>query len=469
MARCWTCGLSVSDNHYRCSACEDSLREIESLHDTVSEGFADLARIQEAGFNQLSDQFSEIATILEWGFGELSWRLQQQTKVLQNINHTLKTPSETKANEWRLHAEELRRRGVLEESEEFFLKALNEHRLDYRIYVGLAETYLQMNRFDKAKVFLEKSLPHAPKEEIDYKSYSYRLIGRIYACEEDYVKALDSLHLSIKLSPNYTDGLYDFAQYVSLVSDDVAGRICSQILRGEWDGKDYNFLCLVALQKVIDAKPAYFYLAQKEKNFDRRKSTVHLTLKNLLDDACGRVENSIAKINTILEEVDRAISEARNSVNRFRDVELECSRIYDDAKSRLKLAKDKLTSGDYLKVLEAERIAKESLSLFEKSKEKARSEKDSHEYRFKAIVRESFDFGEIVGISAGLAFLLGIGGCTITAIFSSKWVSGDLGPAIEAFFSTGFIGFFIVMIGVLYYRFFKLYIEKPTTKHEDED
>lgn len=195
MARCWTCGSSVSGYRYRCSACEDVPRrlqsidrEVESLHETISEGFADLARIQEAGFNQLSNQLSGIATILEWGFGELSWQLQQHIEVLRSIDHGHKTRAETQAKEWRLHAEELRRRGVLDESEEFFLKALNEYRLDYRIYVGLAETYLQMNKFDKAMAYLEKSLPHAPKGDIDVSAGSEKIrnitaeaeLGKIY-------------------------------------------------------------------------------------------------------------------------------------------------------------------------------------------------------------------------------------------------------------------------------------------------
>jgi len=211
MAKCWTCGAHVDGYHYTCSSCK-SLSELKSLQKEIvshsrntSERLDYIAQVQQEGFAALADSLSsglsEIASAIEWGFGEIAWQLQQQTDVLRSIDQTLKTPSETKANEWRLQAEELRRRGVLEESEEFFLKALNEYRLDYRIYVGLAETYLQMNKFDKAKAFLEKSLPHAPKKEIDYKSYSYRLIGHIHACDEDYSHAASILHTSIELSP----------------------------------------------------------------------------------------------------------------------------------------------------------------------------------------------------------------------------------------------------------------------------
>jgi len=557
--------------------CEDALRELESLHETISEGFADLSMIQEAGFNQLSNQLSEIATILEWGFGELFWQLEQQTEVLRSIDHTLKTPAETKANEWRLQAEELRRRGALQDSEEFFLKALNAYRLDYRIYIGLAETYLQMNKFDKAKTILENSLLHAPTNHC--KSYSYRLIGHIYACEENYTKALEALHSAIKLYPDYgitkknatqfimfvenvytisgrgtcvlgkvkhgtikvgdtieivgsqetrkttvkrieafreivdeafegdiitvelgeiekeiikkgmvlatpgsitpqskfitqesidydPDSFYDFAQYVSLVNDDVVNSICSQTFQewgNNWALRDYNLVCFLSLQKAIEKKPLYFYLAEKERNFVRRKNTVQLALKNLLENACGRVEAIMGKINTVREEVDKAISEAKQAADKFRDGELESVRIYRDADSKLNLAKDKLLSGNYLKILEAEKLARKSLSLFEYSKKKARLEQNSYENSFKSKLKSAFNFCQIAALSAGIGFLLGIGGCLAHIMKGYEKVD----EPIDTFFSTGLATTFIAMIVILFWRIYKIYFEKPTSKDKD--
>lgn len=445
MAKCWTCGSSISGYHYECSFCKDTIRELESIQETISGGFEDLARIQKYGFDQLSDQLSEIATVIEWGFGELSWQLQQQTDVLRSIDHTLKTPSETKANEWRLHAEELRRRGVLEESEEFFLKAFSEYRLDYRIYVGLAETYLQLDKFNKAKVFLEKSLPHAPqKDDIDYKSYSYRLIGHIYACEEDYIKALDSLHSSIKLSPNYADGLYDFAQYASLVNDDVVARICLQTFQewgGNWALKDYKLVRFMCLQKAIEDKPVYFYLAEKEKNFEPQRNTVQLALKNLLNNAHGGVETIIAKINTISEEVDRAVSKAIEALNKSRDNnELESNRIYEDAKPKLKLANEKLVSGDYIALLDAQPIAEEAYNLMNAAKDTAYKEHEHYKRRRSEKVKKAWKRvpGAIIGWPLLFGILGTIGGCTVGLVLDTS--DADIGFILGSGFILGMIG-----------------------------
>lgn len=412
MAKCWTCGTHVSGYRYTCSSCE-SLNEIKNLRKTVKSYGKNLdyiAQIQQEGFEALKDTLSsglsEIASAIEWGLGEISWQLQQQTDVLRSIDHTLKTPSETQANEWRLHAEELRRRGVLEESEEFFLKSLNEYRLDYRIYVGLAETYLQMNKFDKAKVFLEKSLPHAPdevKKELaawcadcqnwvwvksdactqchgsrlskqyfvptgfDWRSYSYRLIGHIYACEENYQQASSALYSSRELSPNYVEGVYDFVQY------------CARLESiSEWTRNER----LSELEWVILSEPFYFYLAQHERNFDLVRPEVEKLLTRLSTEASRKAKDAIAKSESALKEAHEAVSTAKQALSISRDKStLNSNTMIENAEAKLKLAKDKVASGDYAGFLEAILIAGESYSIANNAVNAAYGEREHFQKR----------------------------------------------------------------------------------------
>jgi tetratricopeptide (TPR) repeat protein len=388
MARCWTCGTPANGYHYTCSSCENLTAKLKQLQQSVdvhgrdiSQGLDYIARIQQEGFEALEDTLSEglsgiavglseIASSVAWGFGELSWQLQQQTSELQSIDHTLKTPSQTQANEWRQIAEDLRHRGVLDKSEEFYLKALEVNPLDYRIYVGLAETYLQGNKFDKAKVFLEKSLPHAPKQEIDYKSYSYRLVGHIYACEENYRQAASTLHTAVQLSKDYTDGHYDLVQYCARLEN-----------RQDWAKKR-----LSSLEWVILRRPVYYSLVQHERNFDPVRSEVKGLLARINAEAARRARDAIAKAETALMEADEAvdkelaktesaISAAKQALATSREkATLSSARIHEDAKSRyhgyyrgqgasgtvrsnLLVAKEKGSSGDYAAILEAQSIA----------------------------------------------------------------------------------------------------------------
>lgn len=420
--------------------------ELYELRDTISKGL------------------SELASAIEWGFDKLDWRLQQQTDVLISIDHTLKTPSATKANEWRLQAEELMQKGVLEESEEFFLKALNEYRLDFRIYIGLAKTYLQMNKHDKAKVFLEKSLPHAPKKEIDWKSYSYRLIGHIYACEEDYNQAVSILRTSIELSPTYEDGHYDYAQY------------CAQMRNKE--------TCLSSLQKAILAKPLYWYLAQKERNFDPLRSEVEKLLSDIHTEASTRAKNAISKsmdilkdvnktISNTFEEAEEAISKAKQALIISRDkAELEsittCENVkskyslaYENAKSTLEKAKDKVASGDYVAFLEAQPLAEEAISLARKAGDiglngakntidKANKEREHYQNRRAEKVKNAWkNVPGLIWKPVIIGIILSFSGCTIGYIGSYMGYFVGIIPRTHSpdnyaglgFFGGGIVGF----------------------------
>jgi len=416
MARCWTCGTPVSSYSYECSSCRDVVRELKDLKITISGGLDELAKIQETGFHRLSDQLSEIGTILEWGFGELTWQLQQQTAILLSIDHTLKTPSETQANEWRQMAEKLRQRGVLNESEEFFLKALNSNRLDYRIYVGLACTYLQSNKFDEARAILERSLPHAPKQEIDCKSLSYRLIGHIYACMEDYDQAVAILRASIELSPEYSDGHYDYAQY------------CAQ--------KRDTESCLPSLQKAIVAKPLYWDLAQQERNFDLVKDEVQKLLNNMLSGALSRAEGAIADAEHILRQAREETSKAEQAAMRYEEkpVQLESRSMYKDADSKLKLAQGKVASKDYTQLLEVPSIAEEAIDISKKAKSKADQEYREYVKRYIERRKDIIKGGVIGGVIGSL-----VGGCGGLAIgFTGKNPAAFLMGII--FITVGVIG-----------------------------
>ena len=288
--RCFSCGAEINYVGI-CPSCKTSkdVRKIREYHvqENLPAHFDELVRIQHQFFSELSEKLEDIASILEWGFHEIVWQLSQQTEILRSIDQTLKTPSETQANEWRKMGEELRRRGVLDEAEDFFLKARKSNPLDYRIYMGLAETYILRENLDDAKIVLEQSLLHAlSKGTFDFKSYSYRLIGRIYFCHEEYQDAATTLKNAIGLSPDYADGLYDYSQY-------------SALIKNREDS-------LLALEKAINKKTIYFYFAQKEKNFYPIRNYVDHLLNKIREEARQNAQKAITAAKNELGETLKA-------------------------------------------------------------------------------------------------------------------------------------------------------------------
>lgn len=295
---------------------------------------------------------------------------------------------------------------------------MDKNPLDYRIYVGLAETYLKTNKFDKAKIYLEKSLPHAPEKEINLKSYSFRLMGHIYACNEDYYQAVEILGYSIELSPNYTDGHYDYAQY------------CAQLKREKG--------CLSSLQKAIDANALYYYLSLHERNFNPLKQEVSRLRVEMLKNASKKAKDSILNAENILNEANGLISKSRQTlimskiVDKRKTVD-ELTTIFDKGMVKLKLAKDNVASGDYKAILEAKTNSEESTNLGNDVIKKLQFELKNYEDKRSRRIRKAreelpevllgflvigFFYGIISGVIIGvLLIIIGCLGIKITYLF----------------------------------------------------
>ncbi len=283
---------------------------IERLESSGAQSLYGVVESIESGFGELSEQLSEItsgtgniASILEWGFEGIEWKLDQTRGTRENAERRLKTPSQTQANEQRGIAEKLRGRGVLGESEKFFLRSLDRNPLDYRTYIGLGKTYLQMGKPGKARTFWIKSLPHAPKIEIDYRSYSYRLIGRSYFCEHRYQDAALELWSSITLSPNYYLGHYDLAQYCALI--------------GEVED------CRDSLWIAVLKEPIPIELIRRERNFRLLKEDVEDLLNEVRNDSGCQYQierrKSLRKLGDPtfwkFDKVERKIGEVRKAID----------------------------------------------------------------------------------------------------------------------------------------------------------
>jgi tetratricopeptide (TPR) repeat protein len=360
MARCWTCGTKIEQtigDQYICESCEDISNQIRSLHggvkyatDSVSGKFDDLIFEQRHGFNALSTGIQniargmdEFASVIEWGFGELSWQVQQQTSLLQEqtsllqeIKDRLEKQRRFQAEDLRVQAEENRRRGDYKHAIGYFLESLHESSLDYRTYIGLAETYLHIGQFANAKTYLENSLHHAPASgNFSCKSYSLRLIGHIYYCWEDYDNAIKSLKRAVELSPNYMKVYYDLAQYHA-VKRDVEEAI-------------------LHLRKSIDGNSFYFDLAIREKNFNPIRDAVLQLREEMMEDACGNAKSGISKAESALKDAENF------------QAHVYALQEYEVARSKLVRAKAKANSGNYKTILEIPRLTKEVLDIAKKS------------------------------------------------------------------------------------------------------
>lgn len=530
MPHCWTCNSATETLAHECSACK-TLDEVKHLRSEVTSGSESLqdslhevARVQQLGFDRmassLSDGFAEvseelamISSTLHWGFEEIVWRLGNQTEVLKSIDHTLKTPSETKANEFRLMADELRNRGAIEDALEFYERAIDSNRLDYRIYIGLAHVLILLDRFEEARTHLEKSLVHAPQDpagiplilldggalrlrgakpesyalareiygevlfgdpggikkalskggieaenhdywlfglgmsaredfllrergyEIDryksqslnYRSYSLRLLAHIASCKENYAEALDSLQEAVRLSPDYADAIYDYAQ-------------CHARLGNVEEARNH-------LMRSVQKKPVLGDFAKYDAGFETVRDDVlqvetdlRSTLQQVREEVRGHVlerkEQVEASAKATFPEVAGAIQRAKEASEVARvgfdsslgedlqGLESKLTSKFGAIENLLESSEKDLTQNQQVpeglfKLVKAEHEATlaEAIVISDLLDLKRRAEKREEEYRENRASKVRAAWGRVpgalIGLPLGLTIMGAISGCVL--------------------------------------------------------
>jgi len=408
MAKCFTCGWHIDDSAnrytsqslsglfpslYTCTHCENlkamqdvrkmaqaqavSLGAMSSQLDTLTaierQGFEQLSGDMKSGFNQVNagidrvnENIGQLNSVIRWGLEDLGWKIVQQTDVMKSIDETLKTPRQTEANELRQMAEHAFAIGVMDDSTTYFLESLAKSTLDYRTYIGLAHAYLAQGKFDEAKMYLERSLPHAPNKEIDYRSYSYRLIGRIHFAREENPNAVMVLKQAVALSPDYPDALYDYAQYTALV-----------------ENADES---VVHLKKAISIQPYLWIAAQTEPIFSNIRTQVDAALEGIAGDTAHQVTvqhmTITSDLNSLGDEIDGLISRANkidHTLARHLQTSVDQSAIQllkqsaMTARNTLNNAKHQINARNLITTLEAQEQMQHVASVAVETSKQARS------------------------------------------------------------------------------------------------
>jgi len=162
-------------------------------------------------------------------------------------------------------------------------------------------------------------------EPRDYRSFSYRLIGRIHACRDQWAEAADALRSAIEFSPDYPEALYEYAQYCVRSGD-----------RRQW---------LSSLRRAILANPAYWYMSWAEGNFAPVRKELAALLKALRREAREAAERAIGEAEEMLQAADWAISRLGREIPEH----VTCAR--REAAEILARCRSEVESGDYQKLL----------------------------------------------------------------------------------------------------------------------
>src|SRR5206468_2379052 len=132
-------------------------------------------------------------------------------------------------------------------------------------------------------------LPGRQESLADWKSYSYRLMGRILYCKREFRRARRLLKRAVRLSPQYADALFDLSTYAAYAGDRATS--------------------LEALGRAIDLKPLFWKLARYHRAFKRLAEPVKQVLLEKMPRAKAAAAPDVAVYAPIARVIRRRLEQ----------------------------------------------------------------------------------------------------------------------------------------------------------------
>lgn len=251
-----------------------STNAIISSQERISEGIDVVA----CGIDRVEQGIYELKATFEWGISEVVWQIEQNRAVLKDILEVLMAPLDTQAKERRKRAEEAYANGWVEDAEEEFLESEKLNKFDFSIHISLGMFYL-FHKIDKEKSlsYFVKAIKYSKPKSAFHTSYALLHKALIHFDMGNTVEAEEASFEAINLSPNFTEALYQNAQYnAQLLNIDKS---------------------IATLEKAIRSDKLYCLKANKDPMFDPIRERVNRLFEKLRAEEKKKSQDSFVKLS----------------------------------------------------------------------------------------------------------------------------------------------------------------------------
>lgn len=274
----------------------------------------------------------EFSDLFKFAHAETIWRMEKQNEILTGIHDIIQNPRATQANELYKMGAECLRRNKADDAMPLLDEAKKLNPLDYRIHVAMGHVYLQGNDIPKAIECFLSAKDYARTNE--YRKDALLLISRGYRCLNEKEYAIQALEEALYLMPDEPQVCYELAT----ISEETRA--------------------LQLLEKAISEDKKFFVLAKVDEQLNPIRPRADALLERLYDEARSRAENTIADIQSVVENVEKWYCDGRLLAR----VEGLKKRLADQAYFRYVDA-----------IIEGEEIRNVALASYEKSKDERAS------------------------------------------------------------------------------------------------
>ncbi len=230
------------------------------------------------GVDKVEQGIYELKSAFEWGISEIVWHIEQNRTILKEILEVLMAPIDTQAKERRKRAEEAYVNGWIEDAEEEFLESEKLNKFDFSIHINLGMIYL-FHIIDKEKSlsYFEKAIKYSKPKSAFHTSYALLYKALIYLDMDNTEEAEKASSEAIGLSPDFTEALYQNAQYNAQLQNTNKS--------------------IANLERAIRSDKLYCLKANKDKMFDPIRKNVNGLFERLRDEEKKKAQDSFAKLS----------------------------------------------------------------------------------------------------------------------------------------------------------------------------
>ena len=218
----------------------------------------------------------------EWGISDIVWRIELDKIDLKEAMRIVYATLDMKQKELKNEAENAYISGKIDEANEYFLLLLKNTKTDFSAYISLGIIYLfhKINK-EKALGFFKDAVDYSRFQSAYHTSYALlymALIKRDFGLIEEAEKL--SLQ-AMRLSPKFTEALYQNAQYNALLG--------------------VHDKAIPLLREVIKRDIVYCLKVNNEEDFNGIETQVNEMFGEIRDE---KVKIADDKLKKMVEDVD---------------------------------------------------------------------------------------------------------------------------------------------------------------------
>lgn len=182
----------------------------EIIDDTINSLAYETRNIENGAFG--------LKAAFEWNISEVVWQIEQNTKAFKKILNTLYMDQDGLVKEMRKEAQEAYEKGEIANVLEIYLEMSQTFRKDFSINISLGIIYLFYEvKKEKALDCFSKAVESAKVQSVYYTSYALLYKALILRDLGHFGEAEECTKQAIDLTPNFTEAIYQNAQYNALL------------------------------------------------------------------------------------------------------------------------------------------------------------------------------------------------------------------------------------------------------------